>query len=66
MSGFQFRISKSMVFRFTCALGSEVSETGPAENNSLTLSVHLQPSVEFWRLIPVDSIAAQRYDFQCL
>jgi len=55
-----------MVLRFTFALGSEVSETGPAQNNSLTLSVHLQPTVGLWRLIPVDPIATQRYDFQCL
>jgi len=55
-----------MVLRFTCALGSEVSETGPAENNSLTLSVRLQPTVVLWRLIHVHPIATQRYDFQCL
>jgi len=55
-----------VVLRFTCALGSEVSETGPAENNPLILSVFLQPTVGLWRLIPFDHIATQRYDFQCL
>lgn len=52
-----------MVLRFTCTFGSEVSETGPAENNPLILSVHLQPTVGLWRLIPFDYIATQRTTF---
>jgi hypothetical protein len=43
-----------MVLRITCALGSEVSEPGPAENNPLILSVHLQPTVGLCRLILFD------------
>jgi hypothetical protein len=55
-----------MVLRFICALHSEVSETGPAENNSLIPSVRLQPTVGLWRLIPFDHITNQRYNVQCL
>jgi hypothetical protein len=53
-----------MVLRFICALGSEVSENDPAENNPLIHSVHLQPTVGLRRLITFDHMANQRYDFQ--